>query len=715
MTKGFIFFLALTLFSSAWAQILPNGTSTNPFGQQPVPTGTNNPNQQKYETPKNVGGGGVELSEIPIAVSSKCNSVILKGTKSYNNTAFLMPKATIARDSYGDYLIEVVPNRDGLYNLRITVSFAEVIPDPLADGILANKIVGCDYEELKFKVNNYLAKVGAKVDTLATLPVSHIAFEFGLNGKIFKDKLGTDETNSLNYLKEANILEFKVSKEEIEEFIELVNGRLGLNLKLDVNFTAKREVGRVFVEVDNKSLAADVEAQLNGKAKVTYLDLQAAVSRSINATNSTIVVEGGDVNGHLFEVAQRIIMSVLNVSGLNDSGYGGGFPNYGFPNNGWNNGGFNPMNPSGGMTNQGGGNGTIDRWRNRRQPIFNGGNQNQNPGNGNGTSPFPGPNPNPTNPTNPGPQPDPTGKGLIDVKAFVGLLKDTKNMNFNYVLMGSAQNFIYRTVSNMVLNISDLFLKKTSFSTAEVRRMPFYLKQGESFSFSINNKRTNKIDYIERKNYFNKSDILNNDKLKDIFKILQAVSEGNLKDVGELNEDKAEYRWYKWLWYTPVTSPIPVPYRTSAQYYWGSYTYEIKSSKVNEQYLEIESLEELKRYPIRFTFSRTGSKRFSVSKLFTPNEYWTAKFNSFTGIVTFQAKKELGIMEVVYDGSPDTKKIKLNHGFFQEFKNSSGSKFTKIALEQDDFPTQEEVLEVTTSRFWADEDLKATAQSFNFY
>jgi hypothetical protein len=105
--------------------------------------------------------------------------VVLKGTKRFANTAFLMPKGNIAKDEFGQYLIEVVPvNKGESYNLRMTMSFTEVIRDPLAENALASKIIGCDYEQLKAKVNNYLDKVGDKVSTLATLPVFKHWFHF---------------------------------------------------------------------------------------------------------------------------------------------------------------------------------------------------------------------------------------------------------------------------------------------------------------------------------------------------------------------------------------------------------------------------------------------------------------------------------------------------------------------------------------------------------
>jgi hypothetical protein len=103
--------------------------------------------------------------------------------------------------------------------------------------------------------------------------------------------LGTVDTNSLNYLKEANILEFSLSRSEVDEFLELVNGRLGLNVNLDVNFTAKRELGRVDVSVDNKALANDLEAKLSGQKKIVAADLRAAVSTSLNATTANIRVK----------------------------------------------------------------------------------------------------------------------------------------------------------------------------------------------------------------------------------------------------------------------------------------------------------------------------------------------------------------------------------------------------------------------------------------
>src|SRR5690606_9601924 len=102
--KTLMLMSTVLLTTPAWSQVTnPN----NPFGQPTQSTTQQQPST--YTAPKNVGSGGVELSEIPIAVSSKCDSVVLKGTKSYNNTAFLMPKAKVAKDEYNEYLMEVVP------------------------------------------------------------------------------------------------------------------------------------------------------------------------------------------------------------------------------------------------------------------------------------------------------------------------------------------------------------------------------------------------------------------------------------------------------------------------------------------------------------------------------------------------------------------------------------------------------------------------------
>jgi hypothetical protein len=223
--KRLLILTSILLSLGAYAQYDNGGGNGGGFGDQFGQPDNSDDQGSTYTPPGNVGTGGVELSEIPVSVSSSCDSVILKGTRKYNNTAFLMPKAKVAKDENGEYLIEVVKQADATYNLRMTITFANVIRDPLSKDSLATKIVGCDYEELKFKVNNYLSKSNSKVDILATLPVSNIAVTFKLNGKVYRDRLGEENTNSLNYLKQANIVEFKLNRSDIDEFIELVNGR----------------------------------------------------------------------------------------------------------------------------------------------------------------------------------------------------------------------------------------------------------------------------------------------------------------------------------------------------------------------------------------------------------------------------------------------------------------------------------------------------------
>jgi hypothetical protein len=234
---------------------------------------------------------------------------------------------------------------------------------------------------------------------------------------------------------------------------------LGLNMLLDVNFTAKRETGRVSAQIDNKQLANDIMAKVNGKYKeIAAADLKSLVAKSLNSSSAIITVEGGDAHKELYNVAERVIMGVLNVGGFGSAGGSGTGYNDWFGGGGNNGGGW------GSNYGSGSGNSTIDKFRSRPGGIYdrgtnNGGGSGWGSGNSGG---FGGGGVN-----NSGGYGNGNGGGetpvkgnMVNVKHFADMLRDTKEMSFSYVLMGSAQSFNYRTGSLMRLNIGDLFLKE---------------------------------------------------------------------------------------------------------------------------------------------------------------------------------------------------------------------------------------------------------------
>ncbi len=651
-----------------------------------------NPLPESSPAPANVGSGGVQLNEIPIALSSRCQSVLLRGASDYSNTAFLMPQAQVAVDEFNENLIEAVKIKGtDKYNLRITMSFAEVIQDMLSENSIASKVVGCDYEAIKFRANNH-PTVNGDIKTIATLPVSNMFFEFNLNGKVFKDRLGTDETNSLDYLKKENILEFEVTQEDLDDFLELVNGQIGLNMVIDVNFTAKRKVGGVQVVVDNKAIANDIEGKLGINVdsktlpkKIAAADLRAAIASSINSSNVQIIVEGGArERSQFFEISQRILMGVLRNGGLGassglDMGYGGDYDPY--------TGGYGTGTSS---------ETTIDKWRrNRKGSIFGGGSQLPCDPMVNDCSGMP-----------------PADSGaVVDAKAFLASLRDQKNLAFKYDIMGDSEIFSYRTDSHMKLNLGDLDLRRARFSTTGPKSLPWALKAGESFTFFLNKKVVNKIDYVKRKNYFNKSDIMNNDGLKDIFEVLKTVDDSKIDIVKELNEEKAVFNWSKRYMVNLYPSlPLMFPARVKGQYYWGAYTYEIQSRRVLDKSFRVNSVTELEGLPLKFAFSKLGgdANQFPLKKMMQPNKYFSLHFDDFTGAVTIKAKRTLGTITVFNEGENQViPRLELTSGYFQEYKGTQSSSFEEEEQFRGKFPTQEEIIEITMSRdfeFYDDEE-----------
>jgi hypothetical protein len=157
-----------------------------------------------------------------------------------------------------------------------------------------------------------------------------------------------------------------------------------------------------------------------------------------------------------------------------------------------------------------------------------------------------------------------------------------------------------------------------------------------------------------------------------------------------------------------VGSITKVPMKIQGQYYWGAYTYEINKQKLYDKYVEIESLQEMQSLPLKFSFSRTGSKRFSMKKLFTPNKYWSVTYDDFTSTVTFTAKRELGVVNVHNYGTQKVGTTKLSSGFFQQHK-AKGSKRTKgrtltlrLQYMKMNFQQQKKLIEISTSRFWGE-------------
>jgi hypothetical protein len=156
---------------------------------------------------------------------------------------------------------------------------------------------------------------------------------------------------------------------------------------------------------------------------------------------------------------------------------------------------------------------------------------------------------------------------------------------------------------------------------------------------------------------------------------------------------------------------VKVPYKITAKYYWGAYTYDVKKKKTYDKYMELESLNHVLSLPLEFKFSR-GGRRYNMKKLFTPNPYWEVKYNDFTGTITFKAKRTLGVMTVINKGSAVIPSVKLNAGVFEQFKGTKGSTIDKRPQFEDSFPTREEVYEIQTSRFWGDEDLEEEMDDF---
>lgn len=271
--------------------------------------------------PSSAGDGtdGIEFNVIPLDTRVDCDSVILKGTKRYAGSVFILPRLLVSVNKEGDTLFEVIPDGAGGYEFN----FALYIPRTESDLDYRKNtpffLHGCNIDAVMASLNNGKAKAD-QVSLPVRVPVKSI--EISVDGIPGSYKIGGDGTTLLNYQGLDHRVSFSLKdKEALDQFVRRISGSVGIGIHAKVRFNARNSDGYFSADVDMSAVTAGVAAKLKGKVSVAQAELAAAIQDSVSSSSVKLYSEAS--NGEMYKkISEQITDMIFKqiASGKADDG-----------------------------------------------------------------------------------------------------------------------------------------------------------------------------------------------------------------------------------------------------------------------------------------------------------------------------------------------------------------------------------------------------------
>jgi hypothetical protein len=121
------------------------------------------------------GAEGVEFQPVPLDTSVNCSSIILKGTRRFQGTAFVMPRVLVSMNKQQETLFEILQTDADKYLLRFAVYFPRTDEDLEVRMEKSHvHLNGCNFDAVVAELNRNIKEEEKKIRTLARIPVSSI-------------------------------------------------------------------------------------------------------------------------------------------------------------------------------------------------------------------------------------------------------------------------------------------------------------------------------------------------------------------------------------------------------------------------------------------------------------------------------------------------------------------------------------------------------------
>jgi hypothetical protein len=558
------------------------------------------------------GADGVELQVVPVDTGSDCNSIILKGTRRFQGTGFIMPRVLVGVTKENEDLFQITRKADGNYLLSIGLYFPE---SDQALSLRAGRsnlfLRGCNVESALHQINKDVDPK-SRVDRLARLPVRSIEVVVdGISTPAYlgRDTKGEDST-LFNYEGQDHTAEFTLTPDQKDELLQRLERKQGISIRVNMKFAARSNDGALFAEVDLENLALNLQTALKGKYTITSGELKQSISNVIGKTKIRIDTEASSGKNEIFDKITENLINFVVLHGMDP----------------------NPAPRSSNASNLG-------------QVIVA-------PTSTTTSAPAPiSPAPQSSSTQTGAQPPTPDSSSAVDallpasfkVEAVLDFLRSEKKRSVTYSNSSVLQNFVYTTPLNVQVRLQDPDVHELYVRPGErPATVPRQIRAGDQISIAVSKVVKETINYREKSKYLTANELMDlgvaslfPEVLKDNFIIHNEDTKQGFMAVGKLEH------WFMYL----------TPYYSPERYFW------VRKQTVAAQALRKEidvspTLQALQNLALSVTLSKVGIRSYQLSALVQDNAYWSASFDEVGGKIVLTAKRDLGYMTIAGVNSP---------------------------------------------------------------
>jgi len=562
----------------------------------------------------NKGSDGVDFQVLPIDIRNQCSSVVLRGTRRFRGTAYLMPKAFISINRKRDQLFEILTLENGTYLLRMALYFPmnnEAFY--LRKGMSHVNLYPCNFERVRQELERAEKATQKKSDDdseavvplLTWLPATQVKVSVqGIDGK---QVVAGSGANIINYQGLDHILEFPLeNREQVNDIIQRLRGKIGLGINVEFDFSARTSDGVLEISIDLERLRKSLEVDLAGQANIFKGQLHTRIASLVETAHRDIYLESGDS-----EIFNRISENIINSIISND--------------------------PT-----------VIDM-----KPTLPAA----------GGLPDPATTPPPTTPQTP--QLD----ASVKLKVFYERLKEKKTENIRFQAMSGLQTMTYHTSMMLKGHFEDPGVRELRAISQDPNppSFPMPIMKGDTVAFFPFERVEEDISYRRVSHYFSKEDLPSIEKHVEI--PLHEEFHRLHRNMDDFQEYSSPLGWIAYLrdGGVPFVRAIPGLGFGRNYHLWG---YELnkpfyKRVKVSQKMSNDRTEEFYKENGIlsnlAVSFSVKGGKLFLLSDLIETNKIWGGGVDDETGKVIIEAYKDLGTLRVhnLETFSAETAPVKL--------------------------------------------------------
>lgn len=682
------------------------------------------------------GVGGIQFDMVPVDVRKKCASQILKGTDRFKGTAFVLPRAFVSIDREGNTMFEIVPLSRGRYLLRFGLFFphTDETYQPTSDAGRQRRdkshvyLAGCDLDAAMRAMNENLEREEDRIRRIAPLPIKSLMIRIdGLNDVY---RIGSPNNNLLELQGKDHVVEFKIpNREVLNEILNRLTGRIGLNIQVELFFSARQPDGVTRVTVDTTQIATAVSAELGGRIKVTEAEFKTAISNAAAKTNMRVYSESSSSEAYN-DFAQKLISQMLQeaVGVFSEETVGGDEP----ASKGGGSGSSRNdsedeeideseaedeeddtvlipptkkvRKPNSSSSKTGFKDKTDKQVEAEQDPLeyddFGRYPQSVKPSSASASkkaasnpaakptakaAPKAAPKPAIPRVATAGVRPRVQKSGtsllrLVNVSAAVKYLRQRKTMNLDLMRLKEQETMSFQTATLLRGNFDGPGILTESFcSTEGAKLLPQLVTAGTEVSFFPVDKQLQSSVFTPRTSYFTLNEL---DDAPVSFPALARVEREDIREkviAGAGNRPRAYFR------------KVPL-FGSAFEIYFGKIemTESHKNGPVRPIQLSNNNLSELN---LGIQFSALGGRIFKVSDLLSSeNSYFEASYDDFAGKITISPKRDLGNMIITNLDSFRTQRVPMETYFQERIIGGAKPIMEKISVREEDRPVERSVV-----------------------